>query len=77
MTKGFLLCWRNFLFGRTLVLFCFWSSKGGKNSTAFLGTIVMSIVGILKVQILALEGSAWLEVIMGDMMVCIAPVAAA
>ncbi len=39
----------------------------------------MSIVVVLRVQILALEESAWLAVIMGDMMVCIciAAVAAA
>ncbi len=72
-----LLCWRDSLFGSMLLLLCFLSSKGGKNSTAFGGMVGLFIVVVLRVQILALEGSAWLTVIMRNMMVGIAPVAAA
>ncbi len=69
-----MLCWCNSLFGSTLVLLCFWIMEGGKNGIAFVGMVEVSAVFILRVWILVLEGSARLAVIMGDMMVGIAPV---
>jgi hypothetical protein len=44
-----LLCWRDSLFGNMLVLLCLWSSEGGKKSITFVGTVVMSIVIVLRV----------------------------
>jgi hypothetical protein len=54
----------------------FWIGEGGKNGIPFLWTVDLSVVVIIQVQILALEGIAWLGVIMGDMMICVAPFAA-
>ncbi len=56
-----------------------WNGQGGKNGIAFVGLVGVSILIVLRVQILGLDESAWLAVIMGDMMVCIciAAVAAA
>jgi hypothetical protein len=65
-----LLCWCNSLRGSTL--FSFWSGEGGKNSMAFLWTVDLSVIFVIQVQILVLEGTAWLAVIMGDMMICAA-----
>jgi hypothetical protein len=72
-----LLCWRGFLFEGTLILLYFWSGKGGENSIALDGMMDLSAVIVLRVQILTLEGSAWLVVIIRHMMVGVAPAAAA
>ncbi len=72
-----LLCWRCSLHRTALFLFPFWSGEGGKDAIIFLWTVDLSVVLVVQVQILALEGTALLAVIIRDMMICVAPFATA
>jgi hypothetical protein len=71
------LCWLGSLIGGMLVTLCLWSSEGDENSIALVRMMVMSVIIVLGVQVIALEGSAWLAVIMRHMMVGVAPATAA
>jgi hypothetical protein len=64
-----LLCWRCSLHGSTLFLLPFWSSKGGKNVFIFLWMVDTFVILVILVQILTLEGTALLAVIIEDMMI--------
>ncbi len=63
--------------GVRLFFFAFGAAKVAKTVLLFVGMVVMSIAIVLRVQILLLEGSAWLAVIMSNMMVGVAPAAVA
>ncbi len=71
-----MLCWCCSLHGTILFFFLF-GSTGGKDAIVFFWTVDSSIVFVVQVQILGLEGTALLVVIFGDMTICIAPFAAA
>ncbi len=72
-----LLCWQDFVHGSMLFLLHFWSGKGGENGVAFFRTVDLSVLAVVQVWILALEGTTWLEVVMGDTtIICVAPFAA-
>ncbi len=57
-------------------LFPFWSGKGGEDTVVFFWMVESSVV-VIQVQILRLEGTALLAVIIGNMMICVAPFATA
>jgi hypothetical protein len=58
-----------------LTFLCRWSGEGGKNGILLVRAMVMSVIVILGVKIAMLGECAWLEIIIGHMMVVVAPAA--
>ncbi len=56
-----------------LFLFPFWGGEGDKDAIVFFWMVDLSAVLILQEQILALERTALLVIIIGDVMIPIAP----
>jgi hypothetical protein len=56
-------------------LLTFWGTEGGKNAIAFFQTVhsIILIVLIVQLQVLVLEGTALFVIIIGIMMIHIAP----